>query len=91
MCLLETNKIICPSQGNSSSKYRGYVFLLTLIAAFSAAVAGPWVYSDNSEPEEGTIRVTVLGSGTPDVRRHQVRLASPPFCFFFQQACTMLL
>ncbi|EIE20382.1 Metallo-hydrolase/oxidoreductase [Coccomyxa subellipsoidea C-169] len=61
-----------PSQGNSSSQYRGYVYLLTLIAAFSAAVAGPWVYSDNSEPEEGTIRVTVLGSGTPDVRRHQV-------------------
>ncbi|CAL8465140.1 g4675 [Coccomyxa elongata] len=55
-----------------SSTYRWSVVLLTLLWAISVASASPWVYSDNEDPPEGTIRVTVLGSGTPDVRRHQV-------------------
>jgi hypothetical protein len=74
----------CPSsQRSSSSKCRGYLVLFTLLAALSVALAGPWVYSDNEEPAEGTIRVTTIGSGTPDVRRHQVDIL--PLCLCFQR------
>ena len=37
------------------------------------AKSTPWVYSTDDAVPEDTIRVTTLGSGTPDVRRHQVR------------------
>ena len=39
-----------------------------------AAKSSPWVYSTEDTVPEDTIRVTTLGSGTPDVRRHQVML-----------------
>lgn len=35
------------------------------------AAASPWVYSDNAPIPEGTIRITTLGSGSPDVRKEQ--------------------
>ena len=37
-----------------------------------AAPATPWVYSTDDAVPKDTIRITTLGSGTPDVRRHQV-------------------
>jgi len=51
---------------------RSVVLLATLLWSMSAVLASPWIYSNNEDPPEGTIRITVLGSGTPDVRRHQV-------------------
>ena len=39
-----------------------------------AAKSTPWVYSTDDTVPEDTIRITTLGSGTPDVRRHQVML-----------------
>lgn len=38
----------------------------------------PWVYSTDDAVPEDTIRITALGSGTPDVRRHQVRVQCKP-------------
>ncbi len=45
--------------------------LLVLLPAFAAA-SSPWVYSNDHAVPEDIIRVTTLGSGTPDVRRQQV-------------------
>lgn len=41
-----------------------------------AAAGSPWVYSDNAITPEGTIRITTLGSGSPDVRKEQASAAS---------------
>ena len=65
------------------------VLLLTLLWAISVTSASPWVYSDNEDPPEGTIRVTVLGSGTPDVRRHQVKTLSHSSLFCCAYARTV--
>jgi hypothetical protein len=48
--------------------------LLLLHAA--AATGSPWVYSDNPIIPDGTIRITTLGSGSPDVRKEQASRAS---------------
>lgn len=39
-----------------------------------AAADSPWVYSDNAPIPDGVLRITTLGSGSPDVRREQVGL-----------------
>jgi len=46
------------------------VFILMVALAAHAATA-PWVLPGDGVPK-GTIRITTLGSGTPDIRRHQV-------------------
>ena len=49
------------------------VFLVSLwiSAARSKVTEGPWLLNGEPVPEEG-IRITTLGSGTPDVRKDQV-------------------
>ena len=50
------------------------VVILGTFAASSAKTLGrqrPFVYPGEEVPDD-TIRVTTLGSGSPDVRRHQV-------------------
>ena len=41
------------------------------LAARSKVTEGPWLLNGEPVPEEG-IRITTLGSGTPDVRKDQV-------------------
>jgi hypothetical protein len=48
--------------------------LLVLIRLSSSAVASPWVQSGDDHIPAGVIRVTTLGSGSPDVRKEQVQL-----------------
>lgn len=52
------------------------VGLAVAAIAQAASRSSPWVYSDNAPIQEGTLRITTLGSGSPDVRREQV--SSPP-------------
>lgn len=47
------------------------VALLLLLSSYAAA-ASPWVYSGDEHIPAGTIRVTTLGSGSPDVHKEQV-------------------
>jgi hypothetical protein len=50
-------------------------FILAVMAVAGtegAAESSPWVYSDNAPIPDGTLRITTLGSGSPDVRREQV-------------------
>lgn len=61
-----------------------FMLLVGLAVAATAQAAtrsSPWVYSDNAPVPEGALRITTLGSGSPDVRREQVSLPpliSPP-------------
>ncbi|WIA34413.1 hypothetical protein OEZ86_012748 [Tetradesmus obliquus] len=48
------------------------LLLLLLHTSAAAAAGSPWVYSDNAITPEGTIRITTLGSGSPDVRKEQL-------------------
>jgi hypothetical protein len=52
------------------ARLAGLLLLLTAVAASS-----PWVYSDNAAIPDGTIRITTLGSGSPDVRKEQASAA----------------
>jgi hypothetical protein len=53
-------------------------FLAGFLLLLHAAAAGsPWVYSDNAPIPDGTIRITTLGSGSPDVRKEQASTAQP--------------
>lgn len=47
-------------------------FALSALLPGLTAKSTPWVYSTDDAVPEDTIRITTLGSGTPDVRRHQV-------------------
>ncbi|KAF6254071.1 Metallo-hydrolase/oxidoreductase [Scenedesmus sp. NREL 46B-D3] len=47
-------------------------FLAGLQHLRTAAAGSPWVYSDNALIPDGTIRITTLGSGSPDVRKEQL-------------------
>ena len=54
---------------------RGVAWLLFASTCLSSVIGkvteGPWVLNGESVPKQG-IRVTTLGSGTPDVRKDQV-------------------
>ena len=57
---------------------RVQALVVALLACLGGgAAAASWVYSDGAPVPAGTLRVTTLGSGTPDVRRHQVRTLVP--------------
>lgn len=53
------------------------LLLLLHAVPLLAAADGPWVTADDPIGSR-TIRVTSLGSGSPDVRRHQVRVNQVP-------------
>jgi hypothetical protein len=48
------------------------LLLLVALLARAAATGSPWVYSDGAPVQSNTIRITTLGSGSPDVRKEQV-------------------
>lgn len=50
---------------------RAAVVLILLASVAAHAATAPWVLPGDGVPK-GTIRITTLGSGTPDIRRHQV-------------------
>ncbi|KAK9811899.1 hypothetical protein WJX72_012114 [[Myrmecia] bisecta] len=54
-----------------SASYLGLVVLILAASIWSGTAGGPWVYSDNAPVPKDTIRITTLGSGTPDVRKEQ--------------------
>lgn len=47
--------------------------LWMLLAYVSMAHGVPWIYSTDEPMPSNTIRITTLGSGSPDVRKEQVR------------------
>jgi hypothetical protein len=48
------------------------VALLLIKPLSPACAASPWVYSDDDDIPEDAIRITSLGSGTPNVHKEQV-------------------
>ncbi|KIY95387.1 ribonuclease Z [Monoraphidium neglectum] len=48
------------------------LLLLVALLARAAATGSPWVYSDGAPVQSNTIRITTLGSGSPDVRKEQL-------------------
>lgn len=48
-----------------------FVAILCASAAYGKVTEGPWLLNGAPVPEQG-IRITTLGSGTPDVRKDQV-------------------
>lgn len=47
---------------------------LLLFGVHKVSTASPWIYADDDEVPEDAIRITSLGSGTPDVHKEQVRV-----------------
>ncbi|KAK9908353.1 hypothetical protein WJX75_006483 [Coccomyxa subellipsoidea] len=45
---------------------------LLLIGVHKVSTASPWIYADDDEVPKDAIRITSLGSGTPDVHKEQV-------------------
>ena len=72
-----------------------YLILVVVAVAgtLGSAESSPWVYSDNAPIPDGTLRITTLGSGSPDVRREQVTpfplppSSPPPFTINNNNIC----
>lgn len=66
-------------QGQRAQRLRLRVAVVVALT-LAATASSPWVYSENAPTPAGTIRITTLGSGSPDVRKEQVRrAASTPY------------
>lgn len=48
------------------------LLLLTNCTTTASSVSSPWVPSGDATIPDGVIRITTLGSGSPDVRKEQV-------------------